>query len=90
MNLLNEFSSVIDRNMIKCLKPNIQAYLLAMKLTNINNPRECILFDDQLPNLVSAKMIGWSTIYIGNNIDHPSIDFCFKNIYDALIFFIDN
>ena len=90
MDLLECFDCIIDRDMIQCLKPNMQAYLLTMKLNNINDPSKCLFFDDQLPNLVAAKMIGWNTVYIGNQINNSYIDFSFNNIYDALIFFINS
>ena len=89
MDILDCFNSIIDRDMIRCLKPNMQAYLLTMKLNNIKDPYKCLFFDDQLPNLVAAKMIGWNTVYIGNIITNPYVDFSFNNIYDALIFFIN-
>ncbi len=91
MGLLDDFDYIIDREIVNCMKPNIQAYLLAMKLTGISKPNECFLFDDQLPNLISAKIIGWNTVFIGNNdIIHNSVDFAFRNIYDALLFFLKN
>jgi len=91
MDLLDNFNYIIDRDMVRCMKPNIQAYLLAMKMTGIKKPEECFLFDDQLPNLITAKIVGWNTIFIGNcNLYHNSVDFSFNNIYDALLFFLKN
>ena len=89
MNLNENFINIIDRDIMKCLKPNIQAYTVAMNIANIKDPNKCFLFDDQIPNLLSAKLIGWNTVYIGNiNHNNKSIDFSFNNIYDALLFFI--
>lgn len=90
MNLYDNFNKIIDRDLMKCLKPNIQAYKVAMDLVGIKNPQKCFLFDDQIPNLLTAKLIGWTTIYIGkSNHNNINIDFSFNNIYEALLFFLD-
>ena len=59
---------------------------------NINNNLiGYIFFDDMISNLITAKYIGWITVYIGNKqINHNSIDYSFNNILDALRFFINN
>ena len=53
------------------------------------NDYKIIFFDDLLDNLVTAKRIGWMTVWISDKFNEKPeyIDYSFPNIYDALIYF---
>lgn len=84
------FCNIIDRNKTKTLKPNLNSYIVTMQENNINDINKCIFFDDLIPNLITAKYIGWITVHISSKkIEHCCIDYSFINIHDALSYFIN-
>jgi putative hydrolase of the HAD superfamily len=95
LGIRNLFSNIVDRNITKTLKPNLNSYIELLKNSNINELNKCIFFDDLIPNLITGKYLGWITVLISkqeqienNTIKHKSIDYCFRSIHDALIYFI--
>ena len=48
-----------------------------------------MFFDDLIENLISAKKMGWRTIWISPKFtEKPDyIDYAFPNIFQALLFF---
>ena len=89
IDILNCFNSIIHRENIKDLKPNLSAFKKMMILSNISLEDRCIFFDDNLINLIQAKNFGWITVYINPRIiSHQSIDYSFSNIHIALDYFI--
>jgi len=96
LGIINNFDEIIDRDITYTLKPNLNNYIITMNLVssslNINNNLiSYIFFDDMISNLITAKYIGWITVYIGNKQNrHNSVDYSFNNIFDALLFFIKN
>ena len=94
LGINHHFLGGIDANHLNRyhLKPSFHPYILAMKMANINQKKQkCIFFDDIEPNLIIPKKLGWITILIGTVYPKSKkplyIDYCFSNIYKALIFF---
>ena len=82
--------NIVDRTLTRTLKPNLNSYIITMQLAGIRDLKKCIFFDDLVPNLITAKYIGWKTVLIGSKYIHPCIDYSFNNIHEALIFFLKN
>ncbi len=84
--------------MVKRLKPFPDPFDLAIKSFGIHSPNEEILFfEDNLQNLETSKYkYGWTTILLTNNFSEsqpkyiypPYVDYVFRNIEEALIFFM--
>jgi len=57
---------------------------------SFNLSNEIYFFDDMKENIVSAKKVGWKTVWISpeSKKEDASIDYAFPNIYDALIHFL--
>ena len=90
IEILNKFDTIIHRDLISDIKPNLTAFSKMMVLSGITSKDKCVFFDDMLENLISAKRIGWITIYINKNIiSHPFIDYSFSNIETALEYFLN-
>lgn len=88
MKLQNLFDCIIHRDLIQDLKPNMNAYYRMIRLCNISPNDNCIFFEDTLINLVSAKKLGWKTVFIDNNIiNNRYVDYSFTNIYKSLAYF---
>ena len=98
MNLTNQFKDIYARDIIPYMKPYYRSFnhvrnsLLYKHSCNIHD--KFIFFDDLIDNLLSAKNIGWTTVWINpncNNVDNENyIDYRFNNIIDALEYFKDN
>tara|TARA_B110000211_G_C14093227_1_gene560756 strand:+ start:6288 stop:6809 length:522 start_codon:yes stop_codon:yes gene_type:complete len=84
---------IISTDMIdNKLKPLLETYVLAEQKFKIRAPQQTILFfEDQLQNLVAAKKRNWTTILITDTRTTEAcpdfVDYCFKNIEDALVYF---
>jgi FMN phosphatase YigB (HAD superfamily) len=76
---------------IFCLKPHPDAYQIALQ--TIAHPAAGTVFmEDTLQNLVHAKELGMTTVYIPHDPDMPVpdyVDYCFPDAYSAITAFID-
>ncbi len=98
LELNNIFTDIVSSDMVKRLKPNPEPFDLAIRLFGINQGCEQILFfEDNIDNLETAKLkYGWTTILLTNKFNEstpkytypPYVDFVFRNIEEALIFFM--
>ena len=89
INISNNFSNIIARDIINDLKPNFSSYYKFIELNQINRNDLCIFFEDSIDNLIMAKNIGWITVLITNKlINNKNIDFQFPSIKIALNFFL--
>jgi len=83
--------SIFARDNIPYMKPHISSFnYVNNKITDYKrNDYKIIFFDDLLDNLVTAKRIGWMTVWISDKFNEKPeyIDYSFPNIYDALIYF---
>lgn len=60
------FDQIIDIRSIKpWCKPQTEAFAKALELAGINNPKNCVMIDDALRNLVTAHEFGLFTIHVG-------------------------
>jgi pyrimidine 5'-nucleotidase len=77
------FEDMIDVwRMNPLCKPKEGAYQLALKLVGESNPNSCALLDDSIGNLAPAKKIGFFTVLVGKNGQHPSADRSLIDIHD--------
>ena len=91
MKLNNIFNKIYARDTIPSMKPHINSFKYVENdiKKNINRNNEYYFFDDRLDNLMTAKSLGWTTIFINLEfIDKPLyIDYSFNNIHSALMYF---
>ncbi|EKD88618.1 MAG: hypothetical protein ACD_34C00433G0002 [uncultured bacterium] len=60
------FDKIIDiRSIDPWCKPQTEAFAKALELAGINNPKNCVMIDDALRNLVTAHEFGLFTIHVG-------------------------
>ena len=50
MSITNRFNKIIARDMIRCLKPDINAYKKTMLLCDIDLNDKCVFFEDSINN----------------------------------------
>ena len=97
LNINNHFNKIYSRDTIPSMKPMIQSardvennIIFYEKETNFNKNNEFVFFDDLLPNLKTAKIKGWKTIWISPFYNHKNnynyLDYSFPNINIALEF----
>ena len=92
MKLNNIFNKVYARDTIPLMKPHINSFKYVENdiKKNINRNNEYYFFDDRLDNLMTAKSLGWVTIFINLKfIDKPLyVDHSFSNIHSAVMYFL--
>ncbi len=78
------------------LKPHINSYLYVIQKFNLKKNQEVYFFEDSYENLVTAKKLGWKTVFISNEINEKyqkniskDVDFIFPNAEQAILFFIN-
>ncbi|PVU86040.1 hypothetical protein BB559_006700 [Furculomyces boomerangus] len=59
-------------------KPYPEAYIKAMKMAGVSDPKKCFLVDDSIKNINAAKEMGWTAILVTESKEH-------KNVGDAQI-----
>jgi len=77
----------------KHMKPSIESFMFVdnsikydCNILDDKTNHDFYFFDDLKTNLYTAKLIGWKTILIKpENVKEDFIDYCFPNIYSALI-----
>ncbi len=68
------FEKIIDIHAIQpYCKPMPEAFQIAFDLLGVD-PRQCVLIDDSLPNLVTAKSFGMRTVWISDKPPEPAAD----------------
>lgn len=82
---------IIDIRMLNFLpKPHPSAYQIALKAIKCD-PEGTVFFEDTLHNLVHAKEIGMTTVYIPHQLNDyvPAyVDYCFPDAYSAITAFL--
>ena len=69
------FDKIIDIHAIQPFcKPMPEAFKIAFDLLGVD-PRQCVLIDDMLPNLVTAKSFGMRTVWITDKARELAADF---------------
>jgi len=66
------FERVIDiHDTSPYVKPQQEAFLKALDLSEIMSPKECVFIDDQFDNIIQAKELGFWAIYVNpHNFDN--------------------
>ena len=84
--------NIFGRDTLPYMKPDIRSFnyvsdLIKKDITYDNS--RIYFFDDLIDNLITAKRIGWYTVWISSDfINKPGyIDYAFPNIFQALLFF---
>ena len=81
------FETIIDIIAISPFcKPQPEAFRIALNHISEPNGNHCVLIDDSITNLITAKSFGFFTIYIGNHNHQGNhlIDACITNLSEIL------
>ncbi len=77
------FAGVIDiRRLSFICKPDPQAYQIALSQAGAPSPRRCIYLDDAMRNLLPARQMGFFTVLVGEDGDHPAVDLTIRRPHD--------
>jgi pyrimidine 5'-nucleotidase len=77
------FSGIIDIRAIDfACKPDKIAYQRALALTSDDDPVQCVLFDDSLSNLSTAREMGFFTVLVGKNGQESSVDRTISSLHE--------
>lgn len=77
------FSGIVDLYALDFIvKPNPEAYRIALRLACETNPSRCVLFDDLLQNLLPAKELGFYTSLVGTKDQTNAVDMHLASILD--------
>jgi pyrimidine 5'-nucleotidase len=81
LNLSDCFTGIIDILALayQC-KPMEQAYRQALELAGEAAPENCVLLDDSPRNLAPARQIGFTTVLVGSDEQHPAACYIIPNI----------
>ena len=93
LGIFNEFKGILSSDMFadEDIKPSLPIYIEAIKHFKIKSREVVYFFEDQPDNLKTAKeKLKWNTVLIcPEPFKKPSyIDYVFKTIEEALLFFI--
>ena len=90
MGIKDNFHKIIGRDNIGSMKPSLKSFQKFKQINKISETDKCVFFEDNIDNLVTAKSLGWITVYIGSKKPLSNdIDFWFPNINLALNFFVN-
>ncbi len=89
------FDYIFDRNNMQGLKPSIKTFITVIKNSRINKTDHCVFFEDNIINLITAKIhFGWTTVLITSTgqpsisrKDKTHIDYIFPSIHCAIEYF---
>jgi pyrimidine 5'-nucleotidase len=83
LEIFDCFEGMIDvRIMDPLCKPREEAYRFALEYVGVNDPKTCALLDDSTRNLAPAKALGFFTVLVGQNGNHPSADRSLIDIHE--------
>jgi beta-phosphoglucomutase len=81
LGLNNYFDQVVDNSLIKNGKPDGEIYLTAASLLKVP-PRECIVFEDSLPGIESARNAGMRVVGIATTLSPDQISHADMVVHD--------
>tara|TARA_B100000029_G_scaffold444816_1_gene464841 strand:- start:96 stop:566 length:471 start_codon:yes stop_codon:yes gene_type:complete len=85
LGMYNCYSAVINRDILKGIKPDPKTYFKVVQWCNIQNNDKVIFFEDTPVNLEMAKKFGWITVLISNQIVKANyIDLCCPDVKTAI------
>jgi len=77
------FEGMIDVwTMDPLCKPLEAAYSFALDFIGGANPKTCAIIEDSTNNLIPAKKMGFFTVLVGENGNHPAVDRNLKVIHE--------
>jgi putative hydrolase of the HAD superfamily len=77
------FDGIIDIRALNFLcKPDEAAYLKALQIIAVENTQHTVMFDDSLRNLLPAQKLGFFTVLVGPEEDHPDVDLSLPSLLD--------
>jgi putative hydrolase of the HAD superfamily len=77
------FSGIIDLFALDfAVKPNLDAFQAALRLSGRPEVSGCVLFDDLTQNLLAAKRLGFTTALVGSNGQADGIDYQLETLHD--------
>jgi pyrimidine 5'-nucleotidase len=77
------FQGIIDvRTMNFICKPDQEAYLYALNITQEVNPAKCVIFDDSIRNLNPANELGFFTVLVGKIENQHQADRMILSLHD--------
>ena len=83
LELSDCFEEIIDIFTIQPFcKPQPEAFQIALKQAGVSDVRECAFIDDHLPNLATAKDLGFFSIRVGSQEVTPECNSGITNLKD--------
>ena len=77
------FRGIIDIRAIDfACKPDKIAYQRALSVANDDDPTDCVIFDDALRNLTTARAMGFFTVLVSKNGSEPSVDRTITSLHE--------
>jgi FMN phosphatase YigB (HAD superfamily) len=67
MKLNSVFDLILDRDVLKTVKPDPKAFQILIGLCSIKKNDVCYYFEDSIYNLIVGYSLGWQTILIGDS-----------------------
>jgi len=82
MGLTDCFEGIIDiRSTNYACKPQVESFCQALSIAGQPTEKNCVMIDDSLRNLITAREVGMTTVLIGeNNEINSEIDFVFPDL----------
>ena len=82
LGILRHFESIIDIHLLDFInKPDHRAYFKAMDFALVR-PEECVLVEDSLANIISAREIGMTTVMVGEGLRTDGAHYHINRITD--------
>jgi putative hydrolase of the HAD superfamily len=84
LGLSDCFEGIIDvRAIAFACKPEEIAYLRALNIAGNPKPAECLILDDSITNLSTARNLGLTTVLVNSNgVSHPAVLHHLKSLKD--------
>lgn len=78
------FEGVIDIRAIQfACKPEPAAYQAALAITGQADPRRCLILDDSIVNLQTARQFGMTTVLVNRvGMPHPEADYTVRHVLE--------
>jgi len=87
IGIRHHFDNIVTKDE-NTLKPEMSSFSTFIRKNNIKKTDQCVFFEDTEENLKAAKLLGWTTIYIGGINNKKFIDLSFNTIHDSLEYFV--
>ena len=88
MNITDEFHNVYSRDSFEQMKPSVISAVRLHRDIRKHLGDKMIFFDDLLDNLLTGKLLGWTTVWISPIHElkgqYAHVDYAFPNIIEAL------